>query len=179
MFQRSFAAPVAAQFLVELAPLCRRIEIAGSIRRGKPEVNNIDIVAIPRVVQLQDLSGRPGILEENLLETQLAHLYARGWFTVHSNGPRVKRLTRHVDGQCVPTTIRITDEDSWWTCLLITTGSHGHNISMSCRAFDRGMRLRGDGSGLFEADGTRVVVHGEEEIFSVLGLDYRPPPERK
>ena len=78
----------------------------------------------------------------------------------------------------MPITIRIADEDSWWTTLLITTGSHGHNIAMSCRAFDRGLRLRGDGSGLFEADGTRVVVHSEEEIFAVLGLDYRIPSAR-
>jgi len=178
MFPRSFAVSVASEFLGELAPVCRRIEIAGSIRREKPEVNNIDLVAIPKVVQLQDLSGKAGILEENLLEMQLAHLYARGWFTVHSNGPRVKRLTRLIEGQAVPTTIRIADENSWWTTLLVTTGSHGHSIALSCRAFDRGMRLRGDGSGLFEADGTRVVVHSEEEIFTVLGLDYRPPSAR-
>jgi DNA polymerase/3'-5' exonuclease PolX len=178
MFPRSFAVSVASEFLEALVPGCGRIEIAGSIRREKPEVNNIDIVAIPRVVQLQDLSGKPGILEENLLETHLARLYARGWFTVLSNGPRVKRLTRLIEGQSVPTTIRMADEESWWTSLLVTTGSHGHNISLSCRAFDRGMRLRGDGSGLFEADGTRIVVQSEEEIFTLLGLDYRPPSAR-
>lgn len=178
MFPRSFAVSVASEFLGEIAPVCRRIEIAGSIRRERPEVNNIDLVAIPKVVQLQDLSGKPGILEEDLLETRLAHLYARGWFTVLSNGPRVKRLMRSVDGHTVPVTIRIADEDSWWTNLLIMTGSHGHIISLSCRALDRGMRLRGDGSGLFEADGTRIVVHSEEEIFTVLGVEYRPPSDR-
>ena len=178
MFPRSFAVPVASEFLGELAPACRKIEIAGSIRREKPEVNNIDLVAIPRVVQIQDLSGNAGILEENLLEARLAHLYGRGWFTVLSNGPRVKRLMRSVDGHAVPITIRIADEESWWTSLLIMTGSHGHIISLSCRALDRGMRLRGDGSGLFEADGTRIVVHSEEEIFTVLGVEYRPPPAR-
>jgi len=32
----------------ELSPHCERIEIAGSIRRGKPEVKDIEIVAIPK-----------------------------------------------------------------------------------------------------------------------------------
>jgi DNA polymerase/3'-5' exonuclease PolX len=178
MFPRAVAVRVASEFLGELAPVCRKIEVAGSIRREKAEVNNIDFVAIPIVVRIQDLSGKSGPLEENLLESKLAHLYARGWFTVHSNGPRVKRLIRVIDGQAIPTTIRVADEESWWTTLLVMTGSHGHNISMSCRAFDRGMRLRGDGSGLYEADGTRITVRSEEEIFTVLGLDYRPPKAR-
>ncbi len=31
-----------------LAPYCERIEIAGSIRRKKPEVKDIELVAIPK-----------------------------------------------------------------------------------------------------------------------------------
>ena len=202
MFPRSFALSVASEFLEELAPVCRRIEIAGSIRREKPEVNNVDIAAVPRVVQLLNPGGDAGIIDQDLLGAKLAYLHACGWFTVHSNGPRVKRLSVHSNGPRVkrfsvhsdgprverfigldergalPITIRITDEESWWTSLLVTTGSHGHNIAMSCRALDRGMRLRGDGSGLFEADGTRVVVNSEEEIFAILGLEYRPPSSR-
>jgi len=30
-----------------LTPFCERIEVVGSIRRGKPEVHDIDIVCIP------------------------------------------------------------------------------------------------------------------------------------
>ncbi len=32
-----------------LAPYCERIEIAGSIRRKKPEVKDIELVAIPKL----------------------------------------------------------------------------------------------------------------------------------
>lgn len=178
MIPRTLAASIATEFLVELSPVCARIQIAGSIRREKPEVGNVDLLAIPSVIRVQDFSGQAGLLEENLLDVKLSRLYARGLFTVQSNGPRVKRLMRKVDGHTVPVTIRISDEESWWTSLLITTGSHGHNVSLSCRALDRGMRLRSDGSGLFEADGTRVVVQSEEEIFTVLGVEYRLPPAR-
>jgi hypothetical protein len=38
-----------AEALVELLrPACQRIEIAGSVRRGKPTPNDIEIVAVPR-----------------------------------------------------------------------------------------------------------------------------------
>ena len=39
------------------APFCERVEIAGSIRRGKPEVKDIEIVAQPRITALQDIFG--------------------------------------------------------------------------------------------------------------------------
>ena len=44
-----------AEALVELlAPACERIEIAGSVRRGKARPNDVEIVAIPRWVYSED-----------------------------------------------------------------------------------------------------------------------------
>ena len=39
---------IANSVLKELKPYCERIEIAGSIRRQKPDPNDIEIVAIPK-----------------------------------------------------------------------------------------------------------------------------------
>ncbi|GAP11116.1 hypothetical protein BECAL_02301 [Bellilinea caldifistulae] len=47
----------ASKYLEMLAPFCKRIEIAGSIRRRKSEVGDIEIVAIPLMVR--DLFGNP------------------------------------------------------------------------------------------------------------------------
>lgn len=57
-----------------LAPACERIEIAGSIRRRKPEVKDIELVAVPRVdtATATDLWGTP--LPIDLLEGQLTAL---------------------------------------------------------------------------------------------------------
>ena len=35
-------------FISLISPYCERIEIAGSLRRGKPEVHDIEIVAEPK-----------------------------------------------------------------------------------------------------------------------------------
>ena len=42
------AQQIAERIKSELAPHCDRIEIAGSIRRKKPEVKDIEIVCIPK-----------------------------------------------------------------------------------------------------------------------------------
>jgi DNA polymerase/3'-5' exonuclease PolX len=44
----SRAREIAKRVLVLLRPFCERAEIAGSIRRGKPEVGDIEIVVIPK-----------------------------------------------------------------------------------------------------------------------------------
>lgn len=48
---------IAKQVLLILEPYCERIEIAGSIRRGKPEVHDIELVAKPKTKALVDLFG--------------------------------------------------------------------------------------------------------------------------
>ncbi len=40
-----------------LGPDCERLEIAGSIRRGRPVVNDVDIVCVPKVREVKDMLG--------------------------------------------------------------------------------------------------------------------------
>ena len=42
-----YALPIANQVVEKLAPFCQRIEVAGSIRRRRPFVHDIDLVVIP------------------------------------------------------------------------------------------------------------------------------------
>ena len=54
------AREIAEGVKAKLAPHCERIEIAGSIRRGKPVVGDIEIVCVPHQVQAMDLFGPCG-----------------------------------------------------------------------------------------------------------------------
>src|ERR1051326_7864590 len=49
---------LAAKIAAELAPFCQRIEIAGSIRRRRPLVNDIDLVVLPFPDQVNALRER-------------------------------------------------------------------------------------------------------------------------
>lgn len=48
MMEHSAALKIAEGLVCEFGPYCERVEIAGSIRRGKAEVGDIEIVAVPR-----------------------------------------------------------------------------------------------------------------------------------
>lgn len=62
------ALPIAERIKSELAPYCSRIEIAGSIRRERQIVNDIEIVCIisrplgfwEKVTQYLKIKGNPG-----------------------------------------------------------------------------------------------------------------------
>lgn len=65
--------------LARIASACARVEVAGSLRRREPEVSDLDLVIIPRVVPLgahSQLSlfneGTEGV-ERNLLHELLSH----------------------------------------------------------------------------------------------------------
>ena len=45
------ARAVAERWLAMLAPVCERVQIAGSARREKPEVGDIELVYVPRMVK--------------------------------------------------------------------------------------------------------------------------------
>lgn len=52
------ARTIAEQLIEHLAPYCERIEIAGSIRRDKLDVGDIELVAIPKTIQTYDMFGQ-------------------------------------------------------------------------------------------------------------------------
>ena len=55
--QYNQAKDIAVKILKALQPFCRQVDIAGSIRREKPEVKDIEICLIPRITEIKDLFG--------------------------------------------------------------------------------------------------------------------------
>lgn len=86
---------LAMEWQAKLAPFCERIEIAGSVRRCKAEVHDIELVAIPQtteLVEMVDLFSQR-ITQVNLLEQAIWSLAQAGdHFTLLKNGPRMKQL---------------------------------------------------------------------------------------
>ena len=57
------AASIALTAVQNLQPYCSKINVAGSIRRGKPEVKDIEIVALPNKMPIKGLFGNTGEFE--------------------------------------------------------------------------------------------------------------------
>jgi len=149
------AQKVADAVVKSLGPYCQRIEIAGSIRRRKPWVNDVDLVVI---------SGDLWSLHGELMK--LGQLKMSG-----------KKIMRVMIGS-TQVDIYVADEDTWSTLLLIRTGSKENNIRLCSRAKDMGWHLAASGDGLFNEDGQRIAGDTEISTYNALGLPYQRPEER-
>src|SRR5262252_2157090 len=99
------ASRVASELVERIADTCVRVEIAGSIRRKRPTVRDIDIVCVPKVAAMLDMFGEMTSTGIDLLACRLDELCGqrvivqwRGKNMQTCWGPRLKRGTyRGVD----------------------------------------------------------------------------------
>lgn len=149
----------ASAIYVELKSLkiIQKISIAGSLRRKKEVVKDIDIVASsnePMPVMNYFVS-----LPE--VETVIAKGNTKSSVILH-NG--------------IQADLRIVNQDEFPFALHHFTGSKEHNILMRSRALK--MDLKMNEYGIFR-DEIRINCSNEEEIFKVLELAYIPPELRE
>ncbi len=162
---------VAKKIAQELSPACERVEIAGSLRRGKPAVHDIDIVVLPRSSPEVALQASASGLDE-----VLRALIGRGSLKVVRDGDKIRSfIATKTD---IPIDVYVATHDTWATLLLIRTGSKEHNIQLAQRARQLGMKLRASGDGIENRDGKLVKIQSEDEIFSLLKVPYLAPEKR-
>src|SRR5581483_10487328 len=96
--ERELVLPVAQRLIERLAPACNDIQLAGSLRRGKQQVKDIEICAVPIFECQADLfGGMPALTERTPgLDWVLAQAVAEDvltWDTqTRRNGLLYKRL---------------------------------------------------------------------------------------
>jgi DNA polymerase (family 10) len=155
--------PIAAEYAEPLRaylqslPGVERAEIAGSYRRGRDTVGDLDLLVSRR-------SGAAAIQALRRYE-DLRELTAAG--TTKASG--VLRNGLQVD-------VRVVDPGSFGAALHYFTGSRDHNIHMRRRAQERGCKL--NEYGLFRGT-KRVAGATEEEVFAALDLPWIPPELRE
>ena len=147
---------IADKVVAKLSPYCERIEVAGSVRRQKPVVNDIDLVVIPRdrAALDQTLIGLGG------------HYKMSGM-----------KITR-VEMGSISLDIYFATPETFATLLLIRTGNALNNRRLATLAKRRGWHLFANGDGLFNQAGQRVAGDSEESIYEALGLPWQRPEER-
>lgn len=163
-----------AQAIVALLqPACERIEIAGSIRRKKPEIGDIEIVCIPRYDYIPDLFGNP-VQQYPLMDDVLK---AQDWKTV-KNGERYKQFALENGAQL---DLFLVTPETWGLQLLIRTGpaDFSHRLVTDRR---HGGCLFG---GWKVKDGRLWGYHGvldtpeEADVFTALEMGYIKPEDRR
>ncbi|MFH1726498.1 MAG: DNA polymerase/3'-5' exonuclease PolX [Elusimicrobiota bacterium] len=145
-----------ARYLEE-SGLAGRVSLAGSIRRGKAVIKDIDILASAR---------RP----EKLMEVFLKAPGVAG--TVVAG--KTKTSLRLESG--IQVDLRVVSDDEFPYALLYFTGSKQHNVLVRQRAQRRGLKV--NEYGIFK--GARLLrAKTEEECYRHLGLAYIEPEIRE
>lgn len=190
------AYPLARELVSWLTAGCTRIEIAGSLRREKPEPNDIEIVCVPSLgtYEIHDLFGQVAERHEvNHLDQALNLLLDEdAWIfdtEVKRNGPKYKRLKHLATGICCD--LFITDRRRWGYTFTVRTGPADFSHALVTRALNQGRFFK---DGLLHAHPPiynakhevepcpagerclRLVETPEEiELFNALGLTYIEP----
>ena len=170
-----------------LAASCVKVEIAGSIRRKKMFVGDIEIVLVPvkappsqMDLGLSDLT--PDL--ESVMDEKIDALIRRGVLEKRKNingntmfGGALKYV-RHVPSG-IPIDFFICSLETWATTLVTRTGSAGLVEELARRANRLGYSWNPGGVGFTRiSDGVKFPITTEEEAFNFVGLPCLPPEQR-
>jgi DNA polymerase/3'-5' exonuclease PolX len=178
----AIARKVGEELVAELTPRCQQVRIAGSLRRGKPDVGDIEILYVPRSGQVHkpgELFAQPGSLADELTDrwVDAGVLIKRP----NSNGSTtwggLNKLAIHAASH-MPVDLFATTTERWFVSLVVRTGSAETNIRLAGNALRRGWKLHAYGA-IERADtGEQFFPTSEREVFELCGVQYLEPSAR-
>lgn len=155
------ALEIANKYVELLRPHCERIEIAGSIRRQKAEVKDIEIVAIPKPYD--------------------TGLFSSGIATIVNEWPKVKgelpcKYTQRILPEGIKLDLFFAEKGNWGIIFAIRTGSaeYSHKIIASTWV-RKGYESK---EGWLHKDGKPIATPEEEDLFRIIGLKMLEPKFR-
>ncbi|OQX78813.1 MAG: DNA polymerase III [Candidatus Omnitrophica bacterium 4484_70.1] len=155
------ALEVANKFLNELKKLkeVKRIEIAGSLRRRKETVKDIDILVV---------SSHPSKVMKKFVNLE--------WVkeVIACGDTKSSIISKEADLQV---DLRVVDKDSFGSALLYFTGSKEFNIKFRQIAQRRGWKI--NEYGVFDEKDKKIAGKTEEEIFQLMKMQYIIPEMRE
>ena len=154
------ALPIAESLRDQLAEVAgvRRVEVAGSLRRMKPVVHDMDLLAAgdePGEIT-RAFTRLAGVADVDALGDTKASIHTREGFQVD---------------------LRVVSPATWGAALQYFTGSKEHNVKVRELAVKQGLKL--SEYGLHTRAGELVVAEDEEVVYERLGLAWVPPVLRE
>ena len=137
----------------------KEIGLAGSIRRGRETVGDIDLLVTSDHAR--------AVMDAFVALPDVAEVLERG---------DTKGSIRHREG--IQVDLRVVEPECFGAALVYFTGSKQHNIRIREMAVHKGLKL--SEYGLFRAaSGKRVAGATEEEVYAAIGLPWIPPELRE
>lgn len=148
---------------LESLPGVDRATIAGSVRRRKETIGDVDILVIAK--------NPENVMSYFTKMPEVVHIIALG---------ETKSSVKLSSGLNVD--LRVVPSESYGAALNYFTGSKDHNVSLRKLAIEKGWKL--NEYGLFKVTRdkkheTRVAGESEKEIYKALGMEYVEPEMRE
>jgi DNA polymerase (family X) len=162
------AAENQAEKIIEHLRRCagvERITPAGSLRRGRETVGDLDILVTGPACR--DDAERQKLIDHIIKLPGLMEIIARGENKVSFR----MRSGMQVD-------VRLLAPESFGAAMQYFTGSKAHNVALRQRALKMGYTLNEYSLARLD-DESVVAAKSEEEIYAALKLDYIPPELRE
>ena len=162
------ASDVAARIVAAISaiPGCERCEHAGSLRRFRETIGDVDILAAasdsgPLMRAITELPGVTEVIAQGDTKTS------------------VRISTGHpAQGGSIQVDLRVVPLECWGAALQYFTGSQAHNVAIREIAVRKKLKL--SEYGLFDVETGDLIVSGtEEEVYRRLGMAWVPPPLRE
>jgi DNA polymerase (family 10) len=144
-------------------PAVKRIDGAGSWRRGRETIGDIDVV-----VESDDARK---VMDHLHAWPETSEVLLAGGTKTSVRGPRGVQID-----------LRVVERESFGAALQYFTGSKEHNVRLRSRARDRGLTINEYGVYKVvggEAKGKSLGGRTEEEVYDAVGLPWIPPEIRE
>ncbi len=202
-YPRALAISAAKEICDVLKPHCERLIVAGSLRRRKESVGDIEILYVPKLevmpqmVQADLLAPPPAPQFRDLAECQINAM--AGYFkhavtgvpfraknylitqrrnaTGHVTWGEKNKYAVHIRTQ-IPVDFFKATAVNWWNYLVCRTGSAENNIRISEAAQKKGWKWHPYDAGFTDERGKIIPATSEQDVFALAGLEYREPKDR-
>ena len=182
-FPRAVGMQVAAELCAALKPACERIIVAGSLRRQKATIGDIEILYIGKVAPHRVAGDFFATYTANLAEEVIEALERGGVVERRKNvngsqmyGPKNKLMCHRATG--LPVDFFAATAENWWNYLVCRTGPADSNTRICMAAQARGWKWNPYGEGFWRV-GETVAMTSEEDVFAFVGLPYAQPKDRR
>lgn len=187
-FGRAQALPVYDELADALraAGAVEEIMFAGSLRRGKAEVGDVEVLFIPRVVSMADPMDLFGTqIPQNKAEVLIAEWLRLGVLRKREGeggttswGSQIKLAVHVASG--VPVDLFSATRENWFNLMVCRTGPADLNAQIATLAKERGLTWGINRAGFYREDGTlHKLVRSERDVFDTVGIPYQDPIQRR
>lgn len=171
--------PYALKIKEELSPYCERIEILGSIRRGKLLVGDIELIIMPKYKMIPQSIQRSIFEDPVLVEEVIPQFFqALSRYKIIKGGfEDGGKMLQFIAPRRISVDAFRANEQNYGYIKVLRTGPHEHNVGYIIPMLKQnGFELT---DGYVKREGKIIPIYEEVDLYQLINMEVIPPEERQ